>query len=612
MKKIFALAFCLALSALLPAKEVPPPPRKANPDKPKAPPRDDPKAKPAPPRPVPADLIKQLFEQRLEKQLLRAPVPPPQMIPGGFGRRPLSVPNTTIPALNNRKQVEAIYLINGDSLQGKFISFDEKGGLVWRHPNIKPDLKIDTKQIARVTFAPRPKTAAKHMRSRVSLANGDQLAGDLAELTDKQLLLNTWYAGKITIDRNAVRTLVPGEIPLAVFYEGPREAKQWTFSNPNKGAGAPIPFGNNRRAQIPPAALQRMQAMRNGQWTLKDGAFQSTGSSAQVGRQFPKMGDQTNLEFDIAWGGSLSLSVNLYTDDLKNYNQGNTYSMRLSQTSAYLYKYESAPGRRRSSRIGNTVRYNLSNIKQEARISIRVDKTKKLIVLVINGKQIEKWNDTGKFAGKGKGLLFSSRTTNPMRLSNIRLSEWDGQTPAEVKPTPKNIKEDFIQLANDDTLSGTLLDIKRGQMNFKPDFSDSIPIPLRRVSLIRMATGKAPAAAPNPIRATLSGRGQITATLKQWKDGKVTLSSPTLGETIIDASAIESIQFNLDKTGKTASTSTPANSGTSTTLNVNGIKIPQELLNGRNFGGARIEVIPGGGIRIEQKLKIPRRAPKRR
>jgi hypothetical protein len=608
MKKIFALAFCAILSAPLSAKEVPPPPRE-----------DKPKAKPAPQRAVPADLIKQLIEQRLNKRQLGA-IPPPQMVqpvPGfGLGFRQPGRPSTSrtsIPTLKKRKQVEAVYLINGDILQGKFISYNEKGGLVWRHPNIKPDLKIDPKQIARITFAPRPKTAAKQMRSRVSLANGDQLAGDLSELTYKKLLLNTWYAGQITIDRKAVRTLVPGEIPLSVFYEGPRDAKQWTFSNPNLGAGVAIPFGRGG-AKIPPAALQQMQAMRNAQWKLKAGAFQSSGRDAYVGRQFPKMGDRTNIEFDVAWGGSLSLYVNFYTDNLKSYSQGNTYSLRLSQTSAYMYKYESQPGRMRSSRIGNTVRYNLSSIKQEAHMSIRVDKTKKLILLVINGKQVAKWNDPGKFAGKGKGLLFSARTTNPMQVGNIRLSEWDGQTPSEMKLAGKDIKEDFIELANKDILTGTLLDIKRGQMNFKPDFSDAIPIPLKRVSLIRMATVKAPAAATNPIRATLSGRGQITATLKQWKDGKVTLSSPTFGETIIDAKAIESIQFNLDKTAKTASLPTPVNSGSSTAVNINGLNNLQGLLNGRqNFGGAKIEIIPGGGIRIEQNLKIlPRRVPKRR
>lgn len=619
MKKLFiAVSWCL-FSGTLTATEVPPPePPKVDPKPAKAPPKIK-KIEVRPARAVPADRIKKLLEQRIEQQLLRGPAAPgrpPQLIRpipgvGGFGRVPrTSSPTSGIPAPKSQKQVEAVHLLNGDILQGKFISFDEKSGLVWRHPNIKPDLKVDPAQIARVTFAPNDKATAKPMRSRAVLTNGDELAGDLTELTDKQLLLNTWYAGRISIDRKAVRTLVPGETPLSVFYEGPRDAKEWVFSNSNQ-----IGFGGlPQRANLPPAALEQMKARASAKWTFKENSFHSSGSGAQVGRDFPKMGDKANIEFDVAWGGSLSLYINLLTDNLKSYSMGNTYCLRLSQTSAYMYKYENGDGKglRRSSRIGNTVRYNLNSLKQSARISIRLDRAKKLIVLLINGKQVGEWNDTGKFAGKGKGLLFSARTTYPIRLSNIQLSEWDGQLPADVKLTTESLKEDFIQLANDDTLTGKLVDIKRGQMNFKPEFSDAIPIPLMRVNLIRLADPKAaPAAAENPVRATLKGRGQITATLKQWINGKLHLTSPTFGETIIDTNAIESIQFNLDKSTQTASLPMPTQPQTNTRININGLPIP---INGRlNINGARIEVLPiKGGLRIEQKIIPKNLAPKRR
>ena len=202
------------------------------------------------------------------------------------------------------------------------------------------------------------------------------------------------------------------------------------------------------------------------------------------------------------------------------------------------------------------------------------------------------------------------RQTYPIRLSNIKLSEWDGQLPADVKVTTESLKEDFIQLANDDTLTGKLVDIKRGHMNFKPGFSDAIPIPLMRVNLIRLAEPKtAPTEIKNPVRATLKGRGQITETLKEWKDGKLHLTSPTFGETVIDANAIESIQFNLEKSTQTASAPSAAYPQVNATININGKQVPQQLLNGRlniKGNGARIEIIPGRrGLRFEQKI-IPK------
>jgi hypothetical protein len=611
MKEYLTVVALCALSSTLAANKIPPP-AKAEPKPAKTAPNIK-KLEVKPAQVAPADRLRKLLQQRMapgaRPQLVR-PIP---QLGGAFGRVPARPSTTTaIPALKSQKQVEAVHLLNGDVLQGKFVSFNDKSGLVWRHPNIKPDLQVDPAQIARVTFAPNDKAAAKPMRSRVALANGDQLAGDLTELTDKQLLLNTWYAGSISIDRKAVRTLVPGETPLSVIYEGPRDAKGWVFSNSNQVGLGGLP----QRANLPPAALEQMKARASAKWDLKENSFHSSGSGAQVGREFPKMGDKANIEFDVAWGGSLSLYVNLLTDNLKSYSMGNTYCLRLSQTSAYMYKYENRNGQRRSSRIGDTVRYNLNSLKQSAHISIRLDRTKKLIVLIINGKQVGKWNDTGKFAGKGKGLLFSARTTYPIRLSSIQLSEWDGQLPADVKVTTESLKEDFIQLANDDTLTGKLVDIKRGQMNFKPEFSDAIPIPLMRVNLIRLADSKAsPAVAESPVRATLKGRGQITATLKEWKDGKLHLTSPTFGETTIDTNAVESIQFNLDKSTQTASLPTPTKPQTNTRININGLPIP---INGRgrlnlNINGARIEVLPQkGGLRIEQKIAPKKIAPKRR
>jgi len=593
-----AVALC-TLSSTLAANAVPPP-AKAEPKPAKAAPKIQRiEAKPA--QIAPADRLKRLLQQRMAPGVPQQNIRP---VPNLFKRVPVRASTSTaIPAIKSQKQVEAVHLLNGDVLQGKFIAFNDKSGLVWRHPSIKPDLQVDPEQIARITFAPNDKAATKPMRSRVALANGDQLAGDLTELTDKQLLLNTWYAGRISIDRKAVRTLVPGETPLSVYYEGPRDIKEWVFSNSNQVGFGGLP----QRANLPPAALEQMKARASAKWTLKENSFHSSGSGAQVGRDFPKMGDKANIEFDVAWGGSLSLYVNLLTDNLKSYSMGNTYSLRLSQTSAYMYKYENGNGQRRSSRIGNTVRYNLNSLKQNAHMSIRLDRAKKLIALIINGKQVGKWNDPGKFAGNGKGLLFSARTTYPIRLSNIQLGEWDGQLPAEVKVTTESLKEDFIQLANDDTLTGKLLDIKRGQMNFKPEFSDAIPIPLMRVNLIRLADPKTTSTEiKNPVRATLKGRGQITATLKEWKDGRLHLTSPTFGDTTIDADAVESIQFNLSKSTQTASLSTPTQPKINAAININGRPIPMPIKGRLNINGARIEILPQKGrLRIEQKI-IPK------
>ena len=509
----------------------------------------------------------------------------------------------------SRRNIEAVYLQNGDIISGKFVGIDPKDGLLWEHPNIKPAMKIDPASVARITFAQRPAAAGpKRQTSRVELNNGDKLAGDLFELNAQRLVLKTWYGGDLVLNRAALQTVVPGEEILGALYDGPTDAKDWEFSNAHAANNAVLP------ANLPAEHLGRIRAQSSGTFQYKDGGFESTGVGAQVGRNF-ELPDKVNIEFDMEWTTTMSLFVNLYTDQIKSTDQGNTYSLRLSQNNAWLYKYERGDNFSRSSHVGTAAQYNLNTqlgARPMAHVSIRVDKQQKTIALVLNGQFINKWTDTGNFAGKGKAIVFSTRTTYPVRLSAIRLSQWDGRLPGKVEAAGGNEKEDFVRLANSDTLSGNLLGIKEGKMNFKTPFADDLPIPLNRVSIIRFAKVDAPIAAiKNPVRITLKNQGQITCTLKEWKGGKVQLTSPTLGEATFDASAIESLEFNVNTTTAQTPATPAATSATATTrINVNGADVPLELLQqiqgagGQlqfNFNGAQLQIQPF----LNQKRILP-------
>ena len=62
-------------------------------------------------------------------------------------------PMMTVPALGQSSaNIEAVHMLNGDVISGKFIKFDPKLGLVWEAANIKPALQINPEAIDRVTF----------------------------------------------------------------------------------------------------------------------------------------------------------------------------------------------------------------------------------------------------------------------------------------------------------------------------------------------------------------------------------------------------------------------------------------------------------------------------
>jgi len=564
----------------------------------------------APPVAVPVPV--QIEQIQINKEKLRAqpqivrPVPAPFLRPARrVPIRPTTQPRVGLPT---RKQIEAVTLINDDTFAGQFIGFDPKKGLLWDHPFMQPKpITIDPTKIKRVTFAPKSLPGdARRGSTRVSLANGDELLGELQGLDQDALTLKTWYGGQISLKRDALKRLIPGQKTQDALYQGPNAKDKWTHSN-SYGAVA-FPQG----IALPPERLAQLKARGAARWAFKDDALQSNGTGAQAGLDFgADLPDLANIEFDLEWTSSPSVYLSLYTDNLKSYTQGNSYSVRISSTSVYIYRYNQGRG----NRLGDTARYTAQTqpgAPAGARFSLRVNKEKKTILLYVNNRYVQKWVDHADFAGKGRGLMFRAGTANPMRLSNLRISPWDGVIPGKTENAVADGKSDSVRLANNDTLKGTLKSIQDGALDFTY-YEANMQIQLGKISTIHFRQpAQAPAAPSKAVRLTLKNRGRLTCTLKEWKDGKVRVAAPSLGEATLDAKIIEAIDFNPSAANTTAAPPKPA-AGT-TRLNINGINIPQQLIEqqgGRlNIQGGRIEILPAKkGIRIERKLQIRPRAP---
>ena len=118
--------------------------------------------------------------------------------------------------------------------------------------------------------------------------------------------------------------------------------------------------------------------------------------------------DRCALEFDFQYLGYFNLGINIFADQIKNEYSGNSYSLRLDQNNAYLYRIQNGS----TSNLGNA-QSQLSG-KTECRVTLLVDKPAKTLSLLINDRLVNKWEDgRGAFAGKGNGVLFTSRTTAP-------------------------------------------------------------------------------------------------------------------------------------------------------------------------------------------------------
>ena len=462
-------------------------------------------------------------------------------------------PMVTVPKLAKAgPSVEAVHMLNGDVISGRFVKFDPEAGLVWEAANIKPVLQINPAGIDRVTF--KGQAPAKASQSRILLHSGNELTGQLEFADAAKVVVNSWYAGRLEFKRSAIRAVIPGKGGSGrVTFNGPTASDDWVFGTAKNAGGKkgflipqgprPIP-GNLPKKNVP-----------SGKFQFKANSFESTGSGAMVGRkvEFP---DKSITEFDLDWAtptgrasAYFNLNVNFFSDNLKSQSNGNSYSLKLSQTGANLSRHEMQDGEPVSDRLGSNARVNLTGIGSRARFSFRVDQKKRTFMLLINGQKIANWKDKERFVGKGSGLVFTSRSTYPIRVSNISIREWDGSLPASFKDALGSPKEDLLRLANDDTMSGSVIGIQKNAIKIKTSFAE-VDIPLDRVGLIQFANKNDAAKGKLPkgmVSARLKGHGSLTFRLKSWQNGKLEVESPDFGAATLEGSIVESITFNPSK-----------------------------------------------------------------
>src|SRR5262249_29885137 len=119
----------------------------------------------------------------------------------------------------------------------------------------------------------------------------------------------TWYAGRLKIPRPMLQSIVPLLSRPNSIYEGPTSLKGWQM-----------------------VASENESGDQKG-WRYANGAFVAE-RPCSAGRdvKLPKL---ANIEFDLAWRGSLEFGVAFYIDSFKQ-EPSDGYALQLNDTTAAL------------------------------------------------------------------------------------------------------------------------------------------------------------------------------------------------------------------------------------------------------------------------------------
>jgi len=404
---------------------------------------------------------------------------------------------------------DRLFLLNDDRVSGELVRMDAETGVTWAHPDVEGPVVFGLENLGYVEFSGSFAGDPLESLTRVELTNGDAYRGTVVRMTAEELVLDTPYAGEITLAPSMVRKLEPRSGSLAL-YEGPGGADEWIV-NKNHGQG---------------------------HWKYRKGALYSDNHNQVAGLALDDFPDKASIEFDLAWRGNPQIHIVVWSQSTTDANEDG-YAVMLQNSYVRCYRYSNQRGRQD---LGNSHFDMLRQINQ-ARVRLLLNRKEKEIMLFLNGEMVKTWRDQVDGKIVGDAVLLQSSTNSPMKVENMVIREWDGElTQSEDKAAGD---QDLLMLTNGDKFSGSLLGIEAGLFRFKNDFAD-FEVPVDRVDRVNLApdTRMEPRLNAGDARVRFPTGEEVTLKVGVVGDGVLTGSAEATGEVTLRTEFVTRLTFN--------------------------------------------------------------------
>jgi hypothetical protein len=427
-----------------------------------------------------------------------------------------------------------VRFINGDQLSGNAVSLN-LDTLTWHSDLLANQPQFKLIQIKDLELPSKMKESTQNAghQAVLELTNGDTVKGMLTGLNDKEIRLNTWYAGEMVFSRFNVKSVNISRASK-IIYRGPNGIEDWKVLGDEKS------------------------------WVYANSEFTSKATGA-IARDFD-FPDEMEIGYNLAWKGIFKSKVILFTSDITTPNPQSGYEIhiqgvatrirRLSdeRVSPYL-RIIAHPGRMQPT--------------ENARIEIRMSQRTKKIHIYIDDVFQSTFLDEEMNKMKGKGLTFISDPNYETKLSEIQISEWDGNVDESnddeaefrelgfnrmnfhrgmpVQPQkPKELPDGRMMLANGDTLEGEVISIDNEMIKVKTPFTQVV-FPVHRIKNLALKKSDYSEAIKRKgdVRGHLADGSILVFELKNVIDGKIIGLSQNFGNAEFDQSAFKRIEFNI-------------------------------------------------------------------
>ena len=431
----------------------------------------------------------------------------------------------------NKPLQAKILLSNGDRLSGypKFINAQQ---LALDSAYLNEPATFDIPQILSIqmdqgAITPTPEIFTRiQLQNRNQETNGDTLIGQLKELNEDNIKLDTEYSETLTLKRSMVQSLNIVSKRQG-HYRGPNNIHEWQTST------KPLPAVNES-------------------WRLKNHRLVFEGASAESIGKDVGLRKKSQLSFDLTWETHMNFQLQLYSSDVKSPTPSACYQFNFDSYAVVMMTRtkgkESDPSRQRFAERPS---------KKEAHFDVCINQETGIATIYINGKQAcIMQSPIAEPDDLGTGLTFVSHRLRPISISNIHVSPWNGiplgklarnqaddDLPAEAKQP-----HDII-LMNGDSVPCTVGVIQDGRMIVNTKHTP-IRIPIEKIKSINWKDKREePKKYKGDVRAWFHHGGFITLKLTSITEDKLSGYSQALGDVSIDLAAFSKIDFNIYDAG---------------------------------------------------------------
>ena len=402
-------------------------------------------------------------------------------------------------------------------LTGTVRSINE-AGVVELTSVLSPEpILLKTGAVAKVQFS--TATAELHPPGTlIELVNGDVLPAAIESMNAQNLTVVTADAGRLTIPRQALKSMQLGIHKRKVIYSGPRDLAEWN----QDGEGAKS-------------------------WTFGNKSLASNGP-AQASKNF-ETPQQFILKFTLKWQANPGFKI-YFADPLtpkveavdRYYLQFNSAGMEIKRESSQEPRYQTV------------ILPSVSPEKYPANqvdVEIRVDRKASRLHLFLNGEaEGSGFDPLGKApTGTGVSLHSSAAAGTSQEILGIEVAEFDNTGTRHRAEDRGDPKTDSMISRDDDRWSGHLTEIRPGPdgavFAFKSDFQEQ-PLELSEadVSTIFFAKPQQEAAPgqAHPFTLRLRDDGSLRVSSCTFSDEAISAVHPLLGALKISRAGVTALE----------------------------------------------------------------------